>query len=117
MTRVVHVFGDEPYDVYIGRGRDPKTGAWHGTILTGKVGDYGNPWSHKSGTLAQYQVATVEEAIAKFRQYVMGRPDLQLLIRRHLTGKTLACWCKSKKNPNAPCHGDVLAEICDGQNS
>ena len=33
-----------PYDVYIGRGRDPKTG---------RRGQYGNDYSHKESTLAR----------------------------------------------------------------
>lgn len=85
----------EPYDVYIGRG----------------IGSFwGNPYSHKEGTLAKYKVDTVEEAIAKYREYVLSSP--KMLDRLcELKGKVLGCWCKTKKNPNAPCHGDVLIEL------
>jgi hypothetical protein len=83
----------EPYDIYIGR-----PSIW------------GNPYSHKEGTLAKYKVDTIEEAVAKYKEYILARQDL--LDRLYeLKDKTLGCWCKTKKNPNAPCHGDVLAEL------
>jgi hypothetical protein len=85
----------EPYDVYIGRG--------HGS-------PWGNPYSHKEGTLAKYKVDTVEEAISKYREYILSRQDL-LDRLCELKGKVLGCWCKTKKNPSAPCHGDVLVEL------
>lgn len=94
-TKVVHCMQKE-YDVYIGRGR-------------GSV--WGNPFTHKEGIWAK-KVATVEEAIEKYREYIMSRPDL-LERLPELKGKVLGCWCKTKNNPNAPCHGDVLAELAD----
>jgi hypothetical protein len=111
--KVVFVYGDEPYDIYIGRGRCPRTGKFHGTILSGRPGDYGNPWTHKSSGLAEFSVATVDEAIRCFREYVEAHPELIARIKRELKGKTLGCWCKTKKHPDAPCHGDVLVEIAN----
>ena len=93
-TRVVHVML-EPHSVYIGRGRN---GIW------------GNPYSHKQGTMARFIVATPEEAVEKYREYILGRPDL-LARLGELFGEVLGCWCKTKNNPNAPCHGDVLVEL------
>ena len=110
---VVFVYGDAPYDVYIGRGRCPRTGKFHGTILTGKPGDYGNPWSHKEGTLADFKVATVEKAVENLRAYCEARPELMERIRRELKDRVLGCWCKTKKNPHAACHGDVYVEIAN----
>jgi hypothetical protein len=80
----------ESYDVYIGR-----------------PSKWGNPFSHKSGTQAKYQVATREEAIAAYKallwqQIKDGTVTLQELAE--LDGKVLGCWCKP-----AACHGDVLA--------
>lgn len=46
-----------------------------------------------------------EEVIAKYRNYVINRPDL-LRELWALKDKTLVCWC----HPEA-CHGDVLAEL------
>jgi len=111
---VVFVYGGKPYDAYVGRGRCPRTGKFHGTILSGKPGDYGNPWSHKDGTLADFKAATVEEAVQKFREYCEARPELIARIKQELAGLVLGCWCKKgTKHPDAPCHGDVLVELAN----
>ncbi len=90
-TKVVHC-NRQPYDVYIGR-----------------PSKYGNPFSHKTGTLAQYRVGSREEAIAAFRTWITEGEGQHLLEDLHeLKGKTLGCWCK----PLA-CHGDVLAELAE----
>lgn len=89
MTTVVHI-NKTPYDVYIGR-----------------PSKWGNPFSHRPGTAAKYVVATREEAISKYREYLLSSPEL--LDQLHeLKGKTLACWCKPLS-----CHGDILAELAN----
>lgn len=95
-TRVVHIFL-EPYDVYIGRGRGSP---------------WGNPYSHKDGTMAKYKVETREEAVEKYREYILNRPDLLARICE-LKDKVLGCWCKTKNNKDVPCHGDVLVELVE----
>lgn len=80
----------EKFDVYIGR-----PSVW------------GNPFSHKQGTLAKFQVKSREEAVAAYRTWILTQP--QLMARLHeLKGKTLGCWCKP-----ASCHGDVLMELAN----
>lgn len=90
--RVVHC-KKEPFDVYIGR-----------------PSPWGNPFSHKEGTLAEHRVATREEAVARFREWFLSRPDLVEKAKRELKGKVLGCWCKP-----ASCHGDVLLEIANSE--
>lgn len=85
----------EPFDVYIGR-----------------PSDWGNPFTHKEGTLAKYKTYTPQEAVAKFKEYLLSNPELMKRLPE-LKGKVLGCWCKTSKNPNAPCHGDVLAELAN----
>lgn len=90
-TSVVHCKKDK-YDIYIGR-----------------PSKWGNPYSHKEGTLAKYKVATRKEAIEKYKRWILDGEGSYLL--RHLTeleGKVLGCWCK----PQA-CHGDFLAELAN----
>lgn len=89
MTRVVHC-KKASYDVYIGR-----PSIW------------GNPFTHIADrhTKAEYIVATREEAIQRYREYIEKQPQL-LLRLLELKGKTLGCWC----SPLA-CHGDVLVEL------
>jgi hypothetical protein len=89
-TKVVNKYHKVPYDVYIGRGSK-----------------WGNPFSHMDNTMAKFKVATREEAIEKYREWIMTQP--QLLADLHeLKDKTLCCFCKPKA-----CHGDVLAELAD----
>jgi len=96
-TKVVHC-KKEHYDVYIGRSPDPVKGKW------------GNPFTHLNDkTRAQFKVATREEAIEKYEEWIRQQP--QLLADLHeLDGKVLGCWCK----PQA-CHGDVLVKLINEQ--
>jgi conjugative relaxase-like TrwC/TraI family protein len=77
-----------PYDLYIGRGRDPRTG---------EPGEWGNPYSHRPSRVpGVIVVATVEEAIERYRRHLWaeirsGRLPLERLAA--LDGKTLGCWC------------------------
>ena len=89
MTKVVHC-KREPYDVYIGR-----------------PSKWGNPFSHKNGTLARFKVATREEAIQRYQDWILDQPDLVEDLFE-LKDKTLGCWCKPQS-----CHGDVLARLAD----
>jgi hypothetical protein len=84
LTTVVH-FKKNAYDVYIGRG---------------SCSIWGNPFEIDVH-------GTRSEVIAKYREYLLGNPELMALLPS-LRGKTLGCWCK----PEA-CHGDVLAELAD----
>lgn len=81
-----------PYDVYVGR-----------------PSDFGNPFSHKDGTLAEHRVATREEAISRYEAWLMAQPALVERVKRELRGKVLACWCAP-----LPCHADVLARVANG---
>jgi hypothetical protein len=74
----------EPFDVYIGR-----------------PSSWGNPFR-----LADESQR--DEVVARYRDWLMGQPELLVRVRRELRGKRLGCWCA----PRA-CHGDVLAEIAN----
>lgn len=87
MTKIVHCGRDE-YDVYIGR-----------------PSKWGNPFSHKPSSLAEVKVATRQEAIDKYREWIRSQPDLMASLEE-LRGKRLGCWCRPKL-----CHGDVLLEL------
>jgi hypothetical protein len=79
-TRVVHCKRDR-CEVYIGR-----PSKWGNPFVIGRDG-------------------TREQVIAKYRAFVLGRPEL-IAALPELRGKTLGCWCAP-----LPCHGDVLAEL------
>ncbi len=78
---------NESFDVYIGR-----------------PSKWGNPYSHKQGTLAEFLVSSRKEAIEKYETYLLGNKDLMNSLVE-LKGKTLGCWCHPKA-----CHGDILAK-------
>ena len=81
---VVHnkAHGVEPADaVYIGRGSP-----------------YGNPYSSKDDTKAEFVVGSRDEAIDMFEQHVLPHLDLTPLI-----GKDLICFCHPKR-----CHGHSI---------
>ena len=82
MTKVVNL-KYETYDIYIGRGS-----IWGNPFYIGTHGDR-------------------EEVIAKYRIYILGRPELLDQLET-LRDKTLGCYCK----PLA-CHGDVLVDLVD----
>ena len=94
-TRVINIRTREPYDVYIGRAnpryRLPKSN-WSNPFKIGRDG-------------------TREEVIAKYRAWLMERPELLARVGE-LRGKVLACWCKEPDREVA-CHGDVLAELAN----
>ena len=85
--RVVHC-KREPFDVYIGR-----------------PSKWGNPIYVKPG---YDRVADPERILARYREYVLSRPDLVAALPE-LRGKVLGCWCAPR-----PCHGDVLLEVANG---
>jgi len=88
--RVVHCKKEE-FDVYVGRGSK-----------------WGNPYSHKEGTLAEHVVGSRSEAIQKFEEYLLSNEELMGSLPE-LKGKTLGCWCKPKS-----CHGDILLRYANG---
>ncbi|NJO18555.1 MAG: DUF4326 domain-containing protein [Thioploca sp.] len=87
---VVHK-NKKPYDVYIGR-----------------PSKWGNPFSHKDGTLAKFKTSSLEESIKKYEEWVLSQPDFIFSIKKELKGKVLGCWCAPKM-----CHGYILARIAN----
>ena len=92
---VVHK--NNPHDVYIGR-----PSIW------------GNPFSHlQSQSLAKFKVASRDEAVSSYRNWILNQRKLIVKAQEELRGKILGCWCAPLS-----CHGDVLAEIanavCEG---
>lgn len=82
---------DDPDIVYIGRGS-----IW------------GNMFSHREGTKAQFKVATREEAVAKYKAVLWQWIKSDVVTKEMLLaldGKRLACYCAPKA-----CHGDVLVD-------
>jgi hypothetical protein len=82
----VHI--SEEYDVYCGR-----PSIW------------GNPFSHKDSKIASYKTNNKEESLKKHKEWLETNEYL-LSKLIELSGKRLACFCKS----NQKCHVDNLIE-------
>lgn len=104
MSTVVNLKTDK-YDVYIGRRRGNPIPHGH----------FGNPFSHKKGTLAVLELQSREECVIAYRKWLKGEdyhdvePERRQWILNNLhllKDKVLGCYCK----PLA-CHGDVLLEL------
>ncbi len=88
-THVVHCKKSD-YDIYIGR-----------------PSKWGNPFSHREETSAEFKVGSRAEAIQKYEEWILNQPHL-IADLRELRGKVLGCWCNPK-----PCHGNVLAKLIE----
>ena len=97
-SKVVHVMRDK-YDVDVSRS-----------------GPFGNPYSHKLGTRALYMVASREEAVQKYREYILNNKKLMQLLPK-LKDKVLGCWCAGPNgltlNDPIICHGQVLLQLLE----
>lgn len=77
--------------VYVGRGRGSK---------------WGNPFSHRPGTLAEFVVPR-DEVLSRYETWLRAQPHLMTALGE-LRGKVLGCFCKPE-----PCHGDILARLAN----
>ena len=110
MIHVVNKYIHNPTDndYYIGRG----------SIL-------GNPYTSKDldKTKALYHCDTVEESILSYKKYLYDKitdKDFKIcselnsiLLKARETDVYLVCFCKTIKNPDKPCHGDIIKEILE----
>lgn len=80
-------------------------------VYVGRPSKWGNPFSHKDGTLAEFRVATVDEAIAQYRVWLWAQLQAGEITRQELAGlagKRLGCWCAP-----SPCHAEVLVRAAE----
>lgn len=79
-------------------------------VYVGRPTVWGNPYTHirSATTEAKYFVQSREEAVEAFREYLLADAELTGLVKLHLKGKDLICWCAP-----AACHADVLLEIAN----
>ena len=95
--KVPKVYNKRHYDV-------PKD-----AVYIGRPTKWGNPYSHLEGqSLAEYKVATREEAVERFEQYLLSHPELLEAAKKELRGKDVVCWCAPKS-----CHGHILVKYAN----
>ena len=77
-------------------------------ILITRPSIFGNPYSHKEGTLAEFRVFSKREAVDKFRERFESSLELQASCQI-LKGQRIACVCKKGEY----CHGDVYVDFLE----
>lgn len=77
-------------------------------VYVGRPTKWGNRWTHLNYGRGEIKVATREEAIEKYREWLMSQPDMIRQAKVELRGKDLVCWCA----PLA-CHADILMEVAN----
>jgi len=97
-TRIVNIRDTDEWDIYIGHQAPPSMSPT-GKYLPKSI------WANPFNKEFRRGEITREEAIAKYREYVLASPSLMARLPE-LWGKTLGCWCAP-----LPCHGDVLVEL------
>jgi uncharacterized protein YcbK (DUF882 family) len=80
-------------------------------IFIGRPSAYGNPYSSKERSQAEFKVDTKKEAIEKYREYILNNvnilDDLITELKQNQYTK-IGCFCKP-----AGCHGDVLKQLIE----
>lgn len=87
-----------------------RTTRWGNPFAADKPADL--PRAHRWGFTVKnekHRPVDQAEAVALFRSALDDQS--RSLIRLHLFGKNLACWCK----PGEPCHADVLLEVANSK--
>lgn len=86
-------------------------------VFIGRPSPYGNPYSHMSNTTALYRVASRDEAVDKYREYILNKRKMGAGFDEHLKNLAnkakqgdvnLVCFCKPQR-----CHGDILKELLE----
>ncbi|ADC73234.1 conserved hypothetical protein (plasmid) [Thioalkalivibrio sp. K90mix] len=72
-----------------------------GSVYIGRPSRWGNPF-------VVGRDGTREEVVARYREWLLARPEKMEAARRELRGRDLVCFCAPKA-----CHGDVLIEIAN----
>lgn len=73
----------------------------------GKTGSkWGNPFSWKPGTLAEFLVPK-EECLPRYEAWLRQQSHLMAALPE-LLDRVLVCWCA-----HAPCHGEILARLAE----
>jgi hypothetical protein len=97
-TKVVNIRRDK-FDVYVGRGRGSR---------------WGNPFTFKEGTLAEFCVPK-DEVLPRYEAWLKQQPELMESLHE-LRGKVLGCFCRPAKGfqGKVMCHAQILAAMVDG---
>jgi len=92
-----------------------QTSAARGTYI-GRPSPLGNPYSHLPSACAEFRVATRDEAVEKYREWLTRALESDKLVHaafwnlvefyRQHGSLTLVCWCAPEN-----CHGNVIRDM------
>lgn len=85
--------------------------------MVGRPSPLGNPFSHKDKSIAKYKVKTVEEAIAKYKEWILDNMcneeiSAELIRLADIAEKgdlILGCWCV----PFHECHAETIKQLIE----
>lgn len=87
-------------------------------IYIGRPSPLGNPFSHLPDTLGAFRVASREEAVERYRDWLLtqlkGNTEAckvfwnLVQFYKDFGELTLVCWCVPKK-----CHGEIIKELIE----
>ena len=95
----------EPHPLRVWNKRDPMYPK--AAVYVGRPTPWGNPFSHLAAA-GTFPVDSREKAIACYILWLEAQPDLIALVRKHLRGKHLVCWCTP-----ARCHAETLMAVAN----
>jgi len=75
------------------------------TLLIDRSTKWGNPFSYKENTTAQFKALSHDDSILQHEAWLLQQPRLMQDLPE-LIGQTLGCWCRPKR-----CHGDNLRKF------
>lgn len=83
----------------------------------GRPSILGNPFSHREKSIAKYKVASVEEAISKYKDWLFNNLDNEQILAELYRLADIAesdililgCWCV----PFHDCHGEIIKELIE----
>jgi hypothetical protein len=80
-------------------------------VYIGRPSLWGNPFPLADAKDPLARAAVVEQYRAWFHER-LADPEFKASLEQ-LRGRTLACWCPTRRDPNRACHGDVLLAWLD----
>ena len=85
-------------------------------VYVGRPSPLANPYSHVPSRYAKWRVATRDEAVDKYREWLLEMLTMEndtsrafrelVQVYRDFGALVLSCWCAPKK-----CHAEVIAEL------
>lgn len=85
-------------------------------LYIGRPSKWGNPYSHKQDTIADYKVKTTKEALELYEKYLFESGLINHI--EELKDKILVCWCINTKfwdEKSLKCHGQILLKYVNNK--